>query len=63
MTETAAPTVLQRDHRSARGTITYLSHKPDRWLQERGREYFHIDVHRTASARSPRTARSTTGRA
>ena len=45
MTEAAAPTVLQRDHRSARGTIAYLSHKPDRYLQPRGREYFHIDVH------------------
>ena len=36
---------MQRDHRSVRGTIPYLSHKPDRYLQERGREYFHVDVH------------------
>jgi len=36
---------MQRDHRSVRGTIPYLSHKPDRYLQERGREYFHIGVH------------------
>jgi len=36
---------MQRDHRSVRGTIAYLSHKPDRYLQERGREYFHIGVH------------------
>jgi len=45
MTDTTATPVLQRDHRSARGTIAYLSHKPDRYLQERGREFFHIDVH------------------
>ncbi|MCM2311342.1 MAG: hypothetical protein NDI84_08065, partial [Steroidobacteraceae bacterium] len=45
MTETTPLPILQRDHRTARGTIAYLSHKPDRYLQERGREYFHIDVH------------------
>lgn len=45
MTETTLPTILQRDHRTLRGTIAYLSHKPDRYLQERGREYFHLDVH------------------
>ncbi len=41
--------VLQRDHRSVRGTVAYLSHKPDRWLQERGREYFMINVHSDGS--------------
>ena len=45
MTEKTALPILQRDHRTTRGTIAYLSHKPDRYLQERGREYFHIDVH------------------
>ena len=45
MTETTPPTILQRDHRTLRGTIAYLSHKPDRYLQQRGREYFHMDVH------------------
>ena len=37
--------ILQRDHRSIRGTIQYTSNKPDRKGQERGREFFHIDVH------------------
>ena len=37
--------ILQRDHRSVRGTIAYTSEKPERKGQERGREYFHIDVH------------------
>jgi hypothetical protein len=45
MTEKTALPILQRDHRTTRGTIAYLSHKPERYLQERGREYFHIDVH------------------
>lgn len=38
--------ILQRDHRSLRGTIRYTSKKPDRMDQERGREYFMINVHR-----------------
>ena len=54
MSSASPPAVLQRDHRSTRGTITYLSHKPERYLEERGREFFHIDVHsdgkRTISA-------------
>jgi hypothetical protein len=37
--------ILQRDHRSVRGTIRYTSNKPDRLGQERGREYFMIDTH------------------
>ena len=37
--------ILQRDHRSVRGTIRYTSNKPDRVGQERGREYFMINVH------------------
>jgi hypothetical protein len=37
--------ILQRDHRSVRGTIRYTSSKPDRLGQERGREYFMINVH------------------
>lgn len=37
--------ILQRDHRSVRGTIAYTSRKPDRLGQERGREYFMINVH------------------
>ena len=37
--------ILQRDHRSIRGTIAYTSNKPDRMGQERGREYFSMDVH------------------
>jgi hypothetical protein len=45
MSKVAAPAVLQLDHCTTRGTIAYLSHQPDRYLQERGREYFHIDVH------------------
>lgn len=45
----AGPSLLQRDHRSVRGTIAYLSHKPDRWLEERGREYFMINTHADGS--------------
>lgn len=37
--------ILQRDHRMVRGTIRYTSKKPDRMDQERGREYFTINVH------------------
>ena len=37
--------ILQRDHRSVMGKILYTSKKPDRLNQERGREYFRIDVH------------------
>ena len=37
--------ILQRDHRSVRGTIRYTSKKPERMDQERGREYFRINVH------------------
>jgi hypothetical protein len=37
MSDKPAKPVLQRDHRTVRGTIAYLSHKPDRYLQERGR--------------------------
>lgn len=37
--------ILQRDHRSVRGTIRYTSNKPERMGQERGREYFMINVH------------------
>jgi len=37
--------ILQRDHRSVRGTIAYTSVKPERRGQERGREYFMINVH------------------
>jgi hypothetical protein len=37
--------ILQRDHRSVRGTIRYTSRKPDRMGQVRGREYFTINVH------------------
>jgi len=37
--------ILQRDHRSVQGTIEYISHKPDRNGQERGREFFMINVH------------------
>lgn len=48
--------ILQRDHRTYRGTIAYTSQKPDRMGQERGRETFHVTVHsdgrRTCSAHS-----------
>ncbi len=37
--------ILQRDHRSVRGKILYTSNKPERRGQERGREYFMINVH------------------
>lgn len=37
--------ILQRDHRSIRGTISYTSKKPERLDQERGREYFMVNVH------------------
>jgi hypothetical protein len=37
--------ILQRDHRSIRGTIRYTSKKPERMDEERGREYFMINVH------------------
>ena len=37
--------ILQRDHRTVRGTIRYTSKKPERLDQERGREYFTINVH------------------
>jgi hypothetical protein len=37
--------ILQRDHRTVRGIIRYTSNKPDRLGQERGREYFMINVH------------------
>jgi len=37
--------ILQRDHRTVRGTIRYTSKKPDRMDEERGREYFTINVH------------------
>jgi hypothetical protein len=37
--------ILQRDHRSIRGTILYTSKKPERMDEERGREYFMINVH------------------
>jgi hypothetical protein len=37
--------ILQRDHRTVRGTIRYTSKKPERMDQERGREYFTINVH------------------
>jgi hypothetical protein len=42
---TAATNILQRDHRSVRGTIAYTSNKPERLGRERGREYFMIHVH------------------
>ena len=41
--------ILQRDHRSIRGTIRYTSKKPERLDQERGREYFMMNVHRDGS--------------
>jgi hypothetical protein len=37
--------ILQRDHRSTMGRVLYTSRKPERMGQERGREYFRIDVH------------------
>ena len=37
--------ILQRDHRSIMGKVLYTSRKPDRMGQERGREYFRMDVH------------------
>ena len=37
--------ILQRDHRTVRGTIRYTSKKPERLDQVRGREYFTINVH------------------
>lgn len=37
--------ILQRDHRSVMGKVLYTSKKPERMNQERGREYFRIDVH------------------
>src|SRR5688500_13387733 len=40
---------LQRDHTSVRGTIAYTSNQPERLGQERGREYFRIDMHADGS--------------
>ena len=37
--------ILQRDHRSVMGKVLYTSRKPERMNQERGREFFRIDVH------------------
>jgi hypothetical protein len=37
--------ILQRDHRATMGRILYTSRKPERFGQERGREFFRIDVH------------------
>ncbi|HKZ74776.1 MAG TPA: hypothetical protein VJ011_11970 [Steroidobacteraceae bacterium] len=37
--------VLQRDHTSTMGRILYTSRKPERLGEERGREWFRIDVH------------------
>ena len=37
--------ILQRDHKCYRGKIQYTSKKPERMDQERGREYFMINVH------------------
>jgi hypothetical protein len=37
--------ILQRDHKTYRGKILYTSKKPERMDQERGREYFMINVH------------------
>ena len=37
--------ILQRDHRSVMGKILYTSRKPERLGEERGREFFRIDVH------------------
>ncbi len=37
--------ILQRDHRSIRGAIRYTSKKPERMDQERGREYFMMNIH------------------
>jgi hypothetical protein len=37
--------ILQRDHSSVMGRIRYTSRKPERLGQERGREWFRIDVH------------------
>ena len=37
--------ILQRDHRSIRGAIRYTSKKPERMDQERGREYFMVNIH------------------
>ena len=37
--------ILQRDHRTVRGTIRYTSKKPERMDEERGREYFTINTH------------------
>jgi hypothetical protein len=49
-----ADSIIQRDHRTLRGTILYTSRKPERLGQERGRERFEINVHgdgsRTLSA-------------
>ncbi len=39
------PPILQRDHRSTMGKILYTSRKPERMGQERGREWFRVDVH------------------
>ncbi len=41
--------ILQRDHRSIRGTVAYTSNKPERKGQERGREFFSMDVHQDGS--------------
>ena len=48
--------ILQVDHVNYHGRIAYLSKKPDRMDQERGRERFtitvHSDGHRTCMAQS-----------
>ncbi len=37
--------ILQRDHKTIRGVIEYLSKKPERKNQNRGREYFTVNLH------------------
>ena len=37
--------VRQRDHKTIRGAIAYTSTKPDRMNQDRGREYFVVNIH------------------
>ena len=37
--------ILQRDHKTVRGSVRYTSKKPERLDQERGREHFIINTH------------------
>jgi hypothetical protein len=44
-TPTPGQSIMQRDHKVYTGTIAYISNKPERKGQERGREFYTLVVH------------------